>query len=118
MSQVYSTEPPTSATVIFETTYGPLSIDLWCKECPRTTQYFLQLCSDGFYDNLPFHRIISSFLIQTGDAKFRINNVNDNDDDPLQEQKDKSDDDDDNMLLCGDSHHHPNIENNTVQRKR
>jgi len=98
MSQVYSTEPPTSATVIFETTYGPLSIDLWCKECPRTTQYFLQLCADGFYNNLPFHRIVPNFLIQTGDAKFRINNDNDNNnnDVQLQDQKDNSDDDNDN----------------------
>jgi len=88
MSQVYSTEPQTSANVIFETTYGPLSIDLWFKECPRTTQYFLQLCADGFYDNLPFHRIVPNFLIQTGDAKFRHN-------DPQQEQEGKNNGDDD-----------------------
>ena len=73
MSQVYSTEPQTSANVIFETTYGPLSIHLWLKECPRTTMYFLQLCADGFYDNIVFHRIVPNFLIQTGDSKFRIN---------------------------------------------
>jgi peptidyl-prolyl cis-trans isomerase SDCCAG10 len=72
MSQVYSTEPQTSANVIFETTYGPLSIHLWLKECPRTTMYFLQLCADGFYDNIVFHRIVPNFLIQTGDSKFRI----------------------------------------------
>ena len=71
MSQVYSTEPQTSGLVVFETTHGPLSIHLWCKECPYTVRFFLQLCVDGFYDNLVFHRIIPNFLIQTGDAHYR-----------------------------------------------
>eukprot|EP00536_Pseudo-nitzschia_multiseries_P006269 jgi/Psemu1/117020/gw1.130.39.1 len=71
MSQVYATEPQTSGSVVFETTAGPLSIHLWCRECPHTVRYFLQLCVDGFYDNLVFHRIVPNFLIQTGDAAFR-----------------------------------------------
>ena len=71
MSQVYSTEPQTSGSVVFETTHGPLSIHLWCKECPHTVRFFLQLCLDGFYDGLVFHRIIPNFLIQTGDPQFR-----------------------------------------------
>ncbi len=71
MSQVYSTEPQTSGSVVFETTHGPLSIHLWCKECPHTVRFFLQLCLDGFYDGLVFHRIIPNFMIQTGDPQFR-----------------------------------------------
>ena len=71
MSQVYSTEPQTSGSVVFETTHGPLSVHLWCKECPHTVRYFLQLCLDGFYDGLVFHRIIPNFLIQTGDPHYR-----------------------------------------------
>jgi len=71
MSQVYATEPQTSGLVVLETTAGPLSIHLWCKECPHTVRYFLQLCIDGFYDNLVFHRVVPNFLIQTGDANFR-----------------------------------------------
>lgn len=66
MSGVYISEPPTSGRVIFETTHGPLDIQLWCRECPSTTRFFLQLCLDGFYDNMLFHRIVPSFLIQTG----------------------------------------------------
>jgi cyclophilin family peptidyl-prolyl cis-trans isomerase len=81
MSQVYSTEPQTSGSVVFETTHGPLSIHLWCKECSYTVRFFLQLCVDGFYDNLVFHRIIPNFLIQTGDAHFRqVENGNGTDD--------------------------------------
>lgn len=71
MSQVYATEPQTSGSVVFETTHGPLSVHLWCKECPHTVRFFLQLCLDGFYDGLIFHRIIPNFLVQTGDPQYR-----------------------------------------------
>jgi peptidyl-prolyl cis-trans isomerase SDCCAG10 len=66
MSSVYATEPATSGRVIFETTYGPLELSLWSKECPTATKLFLQLCLDGFYENMLFHRIVPNFLIQTG----------------------------------------------------
>lgn len=66
MSSVYATEPATSGRVIFETTHGPLDIHLWCRECPLTTKMFLQLCVDGFYDNMLFHRIVPGLLVQTG----------------------------------------------------
>jgi peptidyl-prolyl cis-trans isomerase SDCCAG10 len=66
MSSVYATEPATSGRVIFETTHGPLDIQLWCRECPATTKFFVQLCLDGYYDNMLFHRIVPSLLIQTG----------------------------------------------------
>ena len=66
MSQVYSTEPATTGRVVFETTHGPIDVNLWCKECPTTTRTFLQLCIDGYYDGMIFHRILSDFLIQSG----------------------------------------------------
>jgi peptidyl-prolyl cis-trans isomerase SDCCAG10 len=49
-----------------ETTHGPLEVQLWCRECPTTVNFFLQLCLDGFYDGMLFHRIVPKFLIQTG----------------------------------------------------
>lgn len=66
MSQVYASEPPTSGRVILETTHGPLEIQLWCRECPHTTRFFLQLCLDGFYDDILFHRILPNTLLQCG----------------------------------------------------
>lgn len=66
MSQVYSTEPAITGRVVFETTHGPIDVNLFCKECPTTTRTFLQLCLDGYYDGMIFHRILSDFLIQTG----------------------------------------------------
>eukprot|EP00554_Chaetoceros_debilis_P010067 CAMPEP_0194107846 /NCGR_PEP_ID=MMETSP0150-20130528/7647_1 /TAXON_ID=122233 /ORGANISM="Chaetoceros debilis, Strain MM31A-1" /LENGTH=526 /DNA_ID=CAMNT_0038796377 /DNA_START=112 /DNA_END=1692 /DNA_ORIENTATION=+ len=69
MSQVYSTEPQTTGRVILETSHGPIDMLLFCKECPTTCRTFLQLALDGFYDDLPFHRIMDNFLIQTGERK-------------------------------------------------
>lgn len=66
MSQVYATEPATSGRVVLDTTHGSIELNLWCRECPKTTRYFLQLCVDGFFDNMAFHRIVPDFLIQTG----------------------------------------------------
>jgi peptidyl-prolyl cis-trans isomerase SDCCAG10 len=66
MSQIYATEPQTAGRVIFETTHGPLELSLWSRECPATTRLFLQLCLDGYYEGMLFHRIVPNFLIQTG----------------------------------------------------
>jgi peptidyl-prolyl cis-trans isomerase SDCCAG10 len=66
MSQVYATEPSTAGRVVFETTHGPIDIQLWSRECPLTTRCFLQLCLDGYYNNCLWHRIVPNFLIQTG----------------------------------------------------
>ncbi|KAL3804682.1 hypothetical protein HJC23_008497 [Cyclotella cryptica] len=66
MSQVYSTEPAPTGRVVLDTTHGPIDINLFCKECPTTTRSFLQLCLDGYYDGVIFHRILPDFLIQTG----------------------------------------------------
>lgn len=60
-------EPPTAGKVILHTTHGPLDIELWSKECPKACRNFVQLCLDGYYDNCLFHRIISNFIVQTGD---------------------------------------------------
>lgn len=66
MSTVYATEPAASGRVVFETSHGPIEIELFCRECPQTTKLFLQLCLDGFYNDVFFHRIMKQFLIQTG----------------------------------------------------
>lgn len=47
--------------------YGVISLELYGDEAPVTVANFLKLAGDGFYDGLTFHRIISGFMIQSGD---------------------------------------------------
>ncbi|KAG9451798.1 hypothetical protein H6P81_004702 [Aristolochia fimbriata] len=67
MSSIYVLEPPTRGKVVLHTTYGPLDIELWPKEAPKTVRNFVQLCLENYYDNTIFHRVIKSFLVQGGD---------------------------------------------------
>lgn len=60
-------EPECSGKVIIHTTYGPLETELWCHEAPRFTRSFLQLCLEGYYDLLPFYRLVPGFILQGGD---------------------------------------------------
>ncbi|ETN44683.1 uncharacterized protein HMPREF1541_10353 [Cyphellophora europaea CBS 101466] len=67
MSAHYNLEPPPTATVLLHTTAGDIQLSLFAQQTPLTCRNFLQHCLDGTYDNLPFHRIASDFVIQTGD---------------------------------------------------
>ena len=46
--------------------YGKIGLELDNKEAPITTQNFIKLVNDKFYDGLTFHRIIDGFMIQGG----------------------------------------------------
>lgn len=52
--------------VLMETTKGNITIELYEKEAPITVKNFLSYVSDGFYNNLIFHRVIPNFMIQCG----------------------------------------------------
>ncbi|KAI0698351.1 cyclophilin-like domain-containing protein [Cytidiella melzeri] len=58
---------PTRGRVIIDTTAGEIDIELWSKETPKTCRNFIQLAMEGYYDGVIFHRIVSNFLVQTGD---------------------------------------------------
>lgn len=49
------------------TTKGSFKVELFAKDAPKTVNNFVFLAKDGFYDNVLFHRIMQSFVIQTGD---------------------------------------------------
>lgn len=51
------------------TSKGSFTIDLYAKEAPKTVNNFVFLSKEGFYNNVTFHRIIKSFMIQTGDPQ-------------------------------------------------
>ncbi len=46
---------------------GDIVIRLFEELTPNTVQNFVSLAQKGFYDGVKFHRIISNFMIQSGD---------------------------------------------------
>lgn len=52
--------------VKLETNYGNIVIQLY-SDMPITSGNFEKLVSQGFYNNVTFHRIIEGFMIQGGD---------------------------------------------------
>jgi len=62
-----SNDPPTRGKVIVRTTLGPIDIELFSKESPKTCRAFIQLCQEGFYNQKRcFGRAIKSVLVETG----------------------------------------------------
>jgi peptidyl-prolyl cis-trans isomerase B (cyclophilin B) len=48
------------------TTAGPVGVELFDEDAPKTTENFRTLAADGFYDGLIFHRVIKDFMVQGG----------------------------------------------------
>lgn len=55
--------------VELETLHGATRIRLDCPTVPMTCLSFLQLTNQGFYDGLPFHRVVPDFVVQGGDPR-------------------------------------------------
>ena len=49
------------------TNHGPVEIEFFDADAPKTVENFRKLSADGFYDGLSFHRVIKDFMIQGGD---------------------------------------------------
>jgi cyclophilin family peptidyl-prolyl cis-trans isomerase len=48
------------------TNHGPIELELFEEDAPKTVENFVTLSKDGFYDGLIFHRVIREFMIQGG----------------------------------------------------
>ena len=52
---------------LLATDKGPIEIELYDYEAPKTVDNFKRLVERGYYNGLIFHRAIKDFMIQTGD---------------------------------------------------
>jgi cyclophilin family peptidyl-prolyl cis-trans isomerase len=48
------------------TNHGPVQVEFFDEEAPKTVDNFLKLSREGYYDGLTFHRVIKDFMIQGG----------------------------------------------------
>jgi peptidyl-prolyl cis-trans isomerase B (cyclophilin B) len=54
------------STATLHTTAGPVEIEFFDEDAPKTVENFRKLAGDGFYDGLTFHRVIPDFMVQGG----------------------------------------------------
>jgi peptidyl-prolyl cis-trans isomerase B (cyclophilin B) len=55
------------STATMHTNHGPIVIELFHDDAPKTVANFEKLAGDGFYNGVIFHRVIPDFMIQGGD---------------------------------------------------
>ena len=54
------------STATMHTNHGPIELELFDEDAPKTVDNFKKLAGQGFYDGLSFHRVIKDFMIQGG----------------------------------------------------
>lgn len=62
-------EKRVSNAAVIHTTMGDIHVTLFPKECPRTVENFCVHTRNGYFNGHIFHRVIKSFMVQTGDPK-------------------------------------------------
>jgi len=55
--------------LVIDTTKGRIVIKLRTDLAPQHAERLKQLARDGFYNNVPFHRVMDGFMAQTGDGQ-------------------------------------------------
>jgi cyclophilin family peptidyl-prolyl cis-trans isomerase len=58
---------PHMANATLHTNHGPIEVELFDEDAPKTVGNFTKLAGEGFYDGVVFHRVIPDFMIQGGD---------------------------------------------------
>ncbi|MCF7820498.1 MAG: peptidylprolyl isomerase [Candidatus Pacebacteria bacterium] len=61
--------------VILVTNKGEIKLELFTDKTPVTSENFLKLADNNYYDNTKFHRVIKNFMIQGGDPLTKDDNL-------------------------------------------
>ena len=56
-------------TIVIDSTKGRIVIKLRTDLAPQHAERIKQLAREGFYNNVPFHRVMDGFMAQTGDGQ-------------------------------------------------
>ena len=64
---IYKKYIPHGRYAILETSEGNIKIELRHDKAPHTVDNFIDLARLGFYKNMLWHRVVKSFIIQSGD---------------------------------------------------
>ena len=55
--------------IVIDSTKGRIVIKLRTDIAPQHAERIKQLAREGFYNNVPFHRVMDGFMAQTGDGQ-------------------------------------------------
>jgi len=55
--------------IVIDTTQGRIVFKLRTDLAPQHAERIKQLAREGFYNNVPFHRVMAGFMAQTGDGQ-------------------------------------------------
>ena len=55
--------------IVIDTTKGRIVIKLRTDLAPQHAERLKQLAREGYYNNVPFHRVMDGFMAQTGDGQ-------------------------------------------------
>lgn len=56
-----------SSKATVETNLGSFEVELFGDQAPKAVENFVTLAKKGYYNGVPFHRVIKDFMIQGGD---------------------------------------------------
>ncbi|MDT7515788.1 peptidylprolyl isomerase [Rhodoferax mekongensis] len=65
MACVSHAQTPTTK-VVFQTTAGNFTVELYSDKAPKTVENFVQYVKDKHYNGTIFHRVIPNFMVQGG----------------------------------------------------
>src|SRR5882672_4502280 len=69
LAQTLPAGPDKANAIVIDTTKGRIVIKLRADLAPKHAERIKQLAREGFYNNVPFHRVMDGFMAQTGDGQ-------------------------------------------------